>query len=1147
MKNQNIFFTEKAQIGATHQNLKDMPQKMSRGAKVNEITDIKDIAKAVRDYVNKNYPECKFSVKIQRYSGGQSMSVTLLEAPFNPLFNESDWQISTSGNKYFSVNHFHFERNASLTPEAIELFKDVRNFYSQYNYNHSDPQSDYFNVRFYEDLDIGQWDKGFVQTKKKSKPQRTPKTPTPKSEGSGAKYTNGSIVTYKTSKGSEDGTIVSSKFIASRDSYLYQITNPRGSVYNIFESNILGLKEAPMPEPKFKVGDLVKPTDVIGEWVVINIEKKQNEYIYVCENLVSEGYRYFTESLLTLITKNKSQENKPEPKFKKGDFVKKIAGGIYVYEVDKIKWNGEEWIYETINTSNFELVSLLESTLKIAEKPNEKETPEQKTEPKFKFGDIVREKGSSINFMVKSIARSKSGYVYVCENIKNEEVVRQFIENSLELVKDMPEKETESKSFFNFKDILYNTFEGQTYYVNDEDSVQQYLEVINYHTGDVKIFSAEAYTDLIKGNSDFWTYFKNPLDKRLAYIDLIASQDASMDTKIYNSWKEFQDDLDHVKVTSENILFNVIYVWNNGQYLIDELIIRKTGAYNPEQDGSLGSYYLTTDFMRGKTNISDRYNQVYWFDIYEVFLPPPFVEIENLVVYPSRLDKKNWFEATASLEFINEGWRLPTKEEFEKILYPNKSLIPFANGNRFWTNTDVPVKKKKDEYNFLALSFTFTEAFGRKGIDTATSKFEEDVSIIAVMDKNSAENMPENETPKRTEEKPNDMEYNFKVGDVFRRNIEGEEIPNTTKIYEIVSIGNFECTIKTTRLKTNKSVSGKKLISETEEVIKTGYWIPYELSVTEKTPLANAIEELKETNDALWQLYIDSDNQEFRTEARVVTNDNCLAIKEFSADLYFDAEKFLGQYFEKATQPIGYDNTQLTREEFDKIVNSKEFINWFGDFKRVVTSEDPALCSKVLKFEEDDKGNQRPIPKIVYHGTWNKGHFSRFKFNKFPVIYFATNKSYAEWFAKLGAGIIYECFLDIKYLCDFRELGLKPVTWGELSDYLNKTYGIKLPENTSQDRKVTWAWIRNDAPSFKLINTIKEGGFTGMCHIENNPQDKLPNGEDNTTEALMIFNPEQAKLVRYVSSGNAFTDIFFMKKGGKVASALLQKIKNLKV
>ena len=247
MKNEEIFFSHKAQIGATKTPLENSHVKFSRGAKVDEIRDIKDIAKALREYVKKKYPNCKFSVSIQRYAGGQSLYVSLVEADFNPLTDESFWSVSRDGKKSYDVNQYHFENSKQLTPEAISVLKDVRNFYNQFNYNHSDPSTDYFNVRFYETLTIGSWDKGFVQVGKKSKAPRTPK-PAPEKSGEEPKYIDGTKIIYKTSKGSESGTVKSSKFIASRESFLYQVENPRGGVYNIWESNIVGAIPTPEKE-----------------------------------------------------------------------------------------------------------------------------------------------------------------------------------------------------------------------------------------------------------------------------------------------------------------------------------------------------------------------------------------------------------------------------------------------------------------------------------------------------------------------------------------------------------------------------------------------------------------------------------------------------------------------------------------------------------------------------------------------------------------------------------------------------------------------------------------------------------------------------------------------------------------------------------
>jgi hypothetical protein len=398
--------------------------------------------------------------------------------------------------------------------------------------------------------------------------------------------------------------------------------------------------------------------------------------------------------------------------------------------------------------------------------------------------------------------------------------------------------------------------------------------------------------------------------------------------------------------------------------------------------------------------------------------------------------------------------------------------------------------------------------------------------------------MPELPTPETPQ-----PETKYKVGDVFRRNYEGEEPPNTKITYTILSIGEEKTQYRIDYLDKQSNRLSTKSNEKILEEITSGWWVKYELSETPPNDsLSEAIQLLKEENDLANEMAMGSDDPELRREVRVSTNENSMAINDFSADLFFDPEKFMNEYFDRATKKHSYDNSDLTAEEFQQITNTPEFINWFGDFRKPLLENN--FVSKVIKPELD---NTRE-PLIVYHGTWNKTHFSRFKFKKFPVIYFATNKSYAEWFAKMGSGIIYQCFLDIKHLCDFRELGLKPITWSELNDYLSKKYGFFLPERDTKGASLpAWAWIRNDAPQLLLINTIKEQGFTGMRHIEDNPQDILPNGEKNTTTAYMIFSPEQAKLVRYVASSNVFTDIFFMKRGGKIFNKRLhEKIKNFK-
>ena len=64
--------------------------------------------------------------------------------------------------------------------------------------------------------------------------------------------------------------------------------------------------------------------------------------------------------------------------------------------------------------------------------------------------------------------------------------------------------------------------------------------------------------------------------------------------------------------------------------------------------------------------------------------------IENLEVYNEDLGEMNFDEATEKVKELGEGWRLPTKEEFEDRLYPNQSRIPNlkAKKNRYWSSTE---------------------------------------------------------------------------------------------------------------------------------------------------------------------------------------------------------------------------------------------------------------------------------------------------------------------------------------------------------------------------------------------------------------------------------------------------------------------------
>mgnify|MGYP003124182558 CR=1 FL=1 len=109
------------------------------GNKYQEVKnlDVKDIAKLIRTDL-KQFKDCKFSVSIQRYSGGRSVHVKLM---------------STTNLKRFVNVHYN-----STDKDRLNFSKDFKerleSIVNQYNYDKSDPMTDYFNVNFYSHIDI---------------------------------------------------------------------------------------------------------------------------------------------------------------------------------------------------------------------------------------------------------------------------------------------------------------------------------------------------------------------------------------------------------------------------------------------------------------------------------------------------------------------------------------------------------------------------------------------------------------------------------------------------------------------------------------------------------------------------------------------------------------------------------------------------------------------------------------------------------------------------------------------------------------------------------------------------------------------------------------------------------------------------------
>jgi hypothetical protein len=144
---------------------------ISYGSKYEQGLDISEIAKRLRKEIKaavkaKELPKCKYSVRISRYSMGQSLSVTITETPFpihNRRYLELEHRISYCDGECGEMRE-EIERIDRWTQKAIDLIKTMEEMANQWNYDGSDSQTDYFNVNYYSGVDYDAHDEWVEMT-----------------------------------------------------------------------------------------------------------------------------------------------------------------------------------------------------------------------------------------------------------------------------------------------------------------------------------------------------------------------------------------------------------------------------------------------------------------------------------------------------------------------------------------------------------------------------------------------------------------------------------------------------------------------------------------------------------------------------------------------------------------------------------------------------------------------------------------------------------------------------------------------------------------------------------------------------------------------------------------------------------------------
>lgn len=108
--------------------------------------------KRIREALKVAFPEFKFGVR--KVHGGLSVGVTIVSGPLDlsPDF--------THGDGYAQINQYHLDKyEYGAFYQAIDMI--IRRAPVREYYNRSEPMIDYFDVAFYYDIHIGNWNKPY--------------------------------------------------------------------------------------------------------------------------------------------------------------------------------------------------------------------------------------------------------------------------------------------------------------------------------------------------------------------------------------------------------------------------------------------------------------------------------------------------------------------------------------------------------------------------------------------------------------------------------------------------------------------------------------------------------------------------------------------------------------------------------------------------------------------------------------------------------------------------------------------------------------------------------------------------------------------------------------------------------------------------
>ena len=111
-----------------------------------------EIVELVRNWMKETYPKYKFSVSRHHYN---SIHIYLVKADFEAFKKDKGVVF------HHDVNHYNIDNDDILTDRAKEVMKNVCDFVMSYNFDDSDPMTDYFCTNFYLTLGVGTYKKPY--------------------------------------------------------------------------------------------------------------------------------------------------------------------------------------------------------------------------------------------------------------------------------------------------------------------------------------------------------------------------------------------------------------------------------------------------------------------------------------------------------------------------------------------------------------------------------------------------------------------------------------------------------------------------------------------------------------------------------------------------------------------------------------------------------------------------------------------------------------------------------------------------------------------------------------------------------------------------------------------------------------------------